>query len=79
MYVARTETKKRSNNFSGVYYRKPDSGIDHLNDLEENFENVLALSSNVIVMGDFNVNMLTQNNFTVKVNEMCNLLHLIKS
>ena len=60
--------------FLGVYYRKPDSGIDHLNDLEENFENVLALSTNVIVMGDFNVNMLTQNNFTVKVNEMCNLL-----
>ena len=53
----------------GVYYRKPDSGIDHLNDLEENFENVLALSTNVIVMGDFNVNMLTHNNFTGKVNE----------
>ena len=49
--------KGRSACFLGVYYRKPDTGIDELNELEENFENVLALSSNIIVMGDFNVNM----------------------
>ena len=45
--------KGRSECFLGVYYRKPDTGIDELNELEENCENVLALSSNNYCDGRF--------------------------
>lgn len=62
--------------FLGVYYRKPDTCIDHFEELEENIERVLTESNNVIVMGDFNVNMLSENNLTARVNDLCNLMNM---
>ena len=47
-----------------------------MNELEENIENVFAISNNVILMGDFNINMLSRNNLTERVNEMCNIFHM---
>ena len=66
----------RSAYFLGVFYRKPDNSIDQLIELEENIETVLSQSNNVIIMGDFNVNMMAQNTFTAKIDEMCNILQV---
>ena len=37
--------------------------------LEENLDTVFALSNNVIIMGDLNCNMLTENPLSKRVNK----------
>ena len=62
--------------YVGVLYRKP-STLDignFFSALEENVDKVFNLSNNVILMGDFNCNMLTENSFSKKVTEVCNTM-----
>ena len=57
----------------GIFYRKPEGSVSVLNFLEEQIERASLLSNNIIVMGDFNCNMLTENNLSDKVKEICDL------
>ena len=62
--------------FIGIYYRKPDANLLSLNLFEDQIHEVSTISNNLIIMGDFNCNMLTENNLSNKVNEMCGLFSM---
>ena len=65
-----------SSYFVGTLYRKPSTAdiSSFFNSLEENIDKVTSVSNNVILMGDFNCNMLTENSFSKKVIEFCNAM-----
>ena len=57
--------------FVAVTYRKPNEHNLYFEHLENTIENVLSFSNNVILLGDFNCNMLTENGLSKKVKELC--------
>ena len=65
-----------SSMFVAVIYRPPDSTSDFFQYAEENIENVFNVSRKVVVLGDFNCNMLTSNPLSSKLNDMCTYLQL---
>ena len=60
----------------GIVYRPPKSTIDEFEALECNFENVCTLTNNILITGDMNCNMLTDNILSQKVTQMCDSLQL---
>ena len=44
--------------------------------LEQNIETVLDISNNVLIVGDLNCNMLTENPLSAKINDLCDNLQL---
>ena len=57
--------------FVGVTYRKPSQHNSFFDILEGEIERVMSISNNVILLGDFNCNMLTENVLSRKLNELC--------
>ena len=57
--------------FVGVTYRKPSQHNSFFNILEGEIERVLSISNDVILLGDFNCNMLTENGLLRKINDLC--------
>ena len=62
--------------FIGIVYRKPDANTSFFNTLEENIDRVMAVSNNVMILGDFNCNMITNNSLSKKVNELCSFTQM---
>ena len=60
----------------GVFYRKPSSSVNIFSELEAQLESVCSISNKVIIMGDFNCNMLTQNHLSIKLEELSTLCQL---
>ena len=60
-----------SSYFVGVLYRKPSSDATlFFNILEQNMDNVFSVTNNIIILGDFNCNMMTNNRLSDRVNEL---------
>ena len=60
----------------GVVYRPPSSYSEFFQRLEINLERVLDSSRNVVILGDFNCNMICQNPLSDKLMSICNDLQL---
>ena len=59
-----------------VVYRPPNSSNDFFPKVELQFEKALQYTSNVVILGDFNCNMLTENSLSLKMKNMCTYLQL---
>ena len=59
-----------------VVYRPPNSRSVFFNNLEMNLENICMLSNDIVILGDLNCNMLTQNNLSNQINELSDNMHL---
>ena len=62
--------------FIGILYRKPDNLSDFFDNLEHNLEKLYSVTNNVILLGDFNCNMLTDNNLSRKVLTLCTTMQM---
>ena len=70
---------KRTNSssiFVGICYRKPDSNTLFFNNFEESIDHVISISENVMILSDLNCNMMTENNLSKKVHELCTTTQL---
>lgn len=59
-----------------IVYRPPNSSTDFFSKAELQLEKALHFNSNIIVLGDFNCNMLTINPLSSKLKNMCTYLQL---
>ena len=72
---------KRTNSsslFVGIIYRKPNAKMNFFDNLEEAIERVNSISNNVMILGDFNCNMVTNNTLSNKMNDLCTTTQLIQ-
>ena len=67
------EIKRLNSNslFVGIIYRKPNAEASYFDGLEENIDKVYSISNNVLVLGDFNSNMSTNNVLSKRINDFC--------
>ena len=59
-----------------IVYRPPHCNNNFFVQIERQIEKVLSISSNVVICGDFNCNMLTTNSMSSKINYICTYLQL---
>ena len=59
--------------FVGVIYRPPSSPMSFFDALEINLDKVTALSDKIVLLGDFNSNMLTANPLSKTLNDLSEL------
>ena len=64
--------KNRTPIFIGILYKKPDVGLSFFQCLNDQLDKICLNSDRVIIMGDFNVNMLKESNFSKKIRCLCN-------
>ena len=62
--------------YLGVVYRPPNSRSVFFNNLEINLENICMLSNDIVILGDLNCNMLTQNNLSKQIHDLSDNMHL---
>ena len=63
--------------FIGILYRKPDIQIFlPLEFREKKLRNYIRLQNNVILLGDFNCNMMTDNNLSRKIKTLCTTVQM---
>ena len=54
----------------------PNSDVAFFEKLEENIENVSTCTEKIIITGDVNCNMLTENNLSRKIVQVCKALYI---
>ena len=52
-------------------YRPPNSSVQYFNDMIDNFERAFNFNDNVIIMSDFNIDLLNKNHMFI-INELIN-------
>ena len=62
--------------FIGTVYRKPNATMSFFNVFEEVIDKVMSISNNVMIIGDFNCNMITNNSLSKKVKELCSTTNM---
>ena len=62
--------------FVGVTYRKLSQDSSFFNILEGEIKRVLSISNNVILLGEFNCNMLTENGLSKTIKDLCILFQM---
>ena len=58
-----------------IVYRTPSSNAAFFSNFESNVENVYAISHNLILIGDFNCNVLTENPLHAKLRSLCSIFN----
>ena len=75
MWLELQRTNSRSF-FVGILYRKPNNQSDFFENLEQNLEKLYTVTNNVILLGDFNCNMLTDSSLSRKVHTLCTTMQM---
>ena len=60
----------------GIVYRTPSSSADFFSKFERNVEHAFGISNNLILIGDFNCNVLTANPLLAKLQSLCSIFNL---
>ena len=62
--------------FFGTVYRKPDATMSFFDVFEGVIDKLMSISNNVMIIGDFNCNMITNNSLSKKVKELCSTTNM---
>ena len=54
-----------------VVYRKPNAQMSYFNALEETIDGVYSIPNNVMILGDLNCNVTTNNSLSKKMTDLC--------
>ena len=72
------ENNYESDFILGYVYRTPNSGTEWFNNFEKQLENVMSLGLNIVMMGDFNVDLLSNpNNKLTELTQAHNLTQVV--